>query len=458
VREPSITMLEQNESPESAERARWSRRHVLAATAGSAAVAWSALRGGTRAEAAAKVDNAFASRVINVKDYGAKGDGSNDTSALQRALDASREGDAIYFPPGIYLTDASLFPKARQTYFSLGNGATIKADNGRLGLFIVRTGSVAFHNLTLDLSKPTATEPPDCGMSSHAGISLGVGAGGIVDLVVTCCRIRHSYAQGILIDGGRSGRDRVIVRDLLVEDCCESGLTLTNVNGARVEASQFTGCRNGVQVAFSRDIVISSVNASENRRHGIAVLLSHNWHVTDCVARLNGSGEKDRAKRRGWGIAAGGGPQQQGQTPNSRFTISNNTCEDNYAGGITLDPTVDDDPTTPRDESKIIWSQEARVSGNVCQGRDHEKPVQDATPIGVQVRNSREVVVIDNICHHNGSGIALVNAVHVLVESNTCYSNKNAFAIYKRPGLPDPMIKTNTLCDNDAEIKRGQAS
>jgi polygalacturonase len=169
-----IAMLEQDEDAESAETARWSRRHVLAATAGSAAVAWSALltRAGTRAEAAAKGVNEFASRVIDVKDYGAKGVGSNDTSALQRAIAASREGDAIYFPPGTYLTDAPLFPKARQTYFSLGNGATIKALPGRgpLGLFIVRTSSVACHNLTIDLSKPEKIEPPKCGQNSRAGI------------------------------------------------------------------------------------------------------------------------------------------------------------------------------------------------------------------------------------------------------------------------------------------------
>jgi len=451
-----ITIFGQDQICESAETARWSRRDVLAASARSTAVAWATLMtsAGTRAEAADMGEGPLAGRVVNVKDFGAKGDGSNGTRALQRAIAASREDDAIYFPPGTYVTEAPLVPKARQTYFSLGNGATIKALPGRgpLGLFIVRTGSVAFHNLTLDLSKPETIEPPKCDPNSRAAISVRVGAAGVVDLVVTCCRVRHSYAQGIRVDGGGSGRDRVLVRDLLVEDCCESGLTLTNVNGARLGASRLTGCRNGVQVAFSRDIVISSVNANANRRHGIAVLFSHDWHVIDCAARVNGGRERDRAKRRGWGIAAGGGPERGGGTPNSDYTISNNVCEDNYQGGITLDPTVDDDPTTPRrDESKVTWPQRARVFGNVCQGRNQGKSLGT---IGIQVRNSRDVSIADNICHNNGSGISLFHAPRVLVQANACYTNTNGIAIYKRDGLPDPVIGPNTLCDNTTDINR----
>src|SRR5262249_19566435 len=148
----------QDKNCEPAETARWSRRHVLAASGRSTAIAWATLMtsAGNHAWAADSEDQPFVGRVINVKDYGAKGDGSNDTGALQRAIAASREGDAIYFPPGRYVTEVPLFAKARQTYFSLGNGATIKALPGRgpLGLFIVRTGSVALHNLSLDLSKP----------------------------------------------------------------------------------------------------------------------------------------------------------------------------------------------------------------------------------------------------------------------------------------------------------------
>jgi signal transduction histidine kinase len=53
---------------------------------------------------------------------------------------------------------------------------------------------------------------------------------------------------------------------------------LNKVNGARVEASRFDHCRNGIQAALSRDVIVRAVTATENRRHGIAFRFSHEWH------------------------------------------------------------------------------------------------------------------------------------------------------------------------------------
>ena len=257
----------------------------------------------------------------------------------------------------------------------------------------------------------------------------------------------------------------MIVRDTVVEDCCESGLTLGRVNGARVEACRFERCRNGFVAGSCRDIVVSAVAATDNRRHGIAFRFSYDWHVHNCVVKRNGGKERDQPKLRGWGIVAGGGPERR--TPNSDFTITNNICEDNYAGGITLDPTFADDPTTPdEDESAKVWAQRARVSGNVCRGRRGGKSLGGDDPFGIHgihVRNSSDVVVTDNLCHRNhNSGIQLVNCSHVLVQANACYDNENGIGLFSRDDLKDPagrvgglVIGVNMLYRNDHPLKQG---
>jgi hypothetical protein len=73
--------------------------------------------------------NLSSTRVFNVKDdaYGAKGDGStNDTTAIQAAINAASSGGTIYFPPGTYMVSAALtFPNDGIHLLGAGKQATI---------------------------------------------------------------------------------------------------------------------------------------------------------------------------------------------------------------------------------------------------------------------------------------------------------------------------------------------
>ena len=47
--------------------------------------------------------------LFNVKDFGARGDGiTDDTAAIQAAIDASLPGGKVYFPAGVYRMSAPL--------------------------------------------------------------------------------------------------------------------------------------------------------------------------------------------------------------------------------------------------------------------------------------------------------------------------------------------------------------
>lgn len=53
---------------------------------------------------------------LNVKDYGARGDGvADDTTAVQGAINACSEGQVLFFPVGVYLVSSPLYLTCNQT-------------------------------------------------------------------------------------------------------------------------------------------------------------------------------------------------------------------------------------------------------------------------------------------------------------------------------------------------------
>ncbi|WP_446218778.1 glycosyl hydrolase family 28-related protein [Micromonospora sp. IBHARD004] len=93
------------------------RGGALAAGLGTAALGGAAAAGGLGPDGTG---------IVNVRDHGAAGDGSaDDTGAIQRALDAVRDGGGIvFFPPGTYLT-GRLTLRSRVHLRGSGGDATI---------------------------------------------------------------------------------------------------------------------------------------------------------------------------------------------------------------------------------------------------------------------------------------------------------------------------------------------
>ncbi len=72
-------------------------------------------------------DGTLKNRGVNVKDYGATGDGvTDDTSAILSARDAADTGGTVIFPPGTYAVTTLGMTKVNQTW-NLQPGATIKS-------------------------------------------------------------------------------------------------------------------------------------------------------------------------------------------------------------------------------------------------------------------------------------------------------------------------------------------
>lgn len=116
---------------------------------------------------------------INVKDFGAKGDNvTDDTLAIQAAIDSASNGQTIYFPNGTYITSSALYVgKTHPNVSIIGSGNTIiKSTNSSADvLFLDTVTNCRFSNFTL----------------SHA--TSGIGNGLVVTSSVTSPSQAYSY-------------------------------------------------------------------------------------------------------------------------------------------------------------------------------------------------------------------------------------------------------------------------
>ncbi len=78
---------------------------------------------------------------VNVKAFGATGDGSTDDApAIQAALSSLTTGGVAYFPPGTYKPASTLIPTANTTCLGAGSATTIALASGKVGFGLIHNG------------------------------------------------------------------------------------------------------------------------------------------------------------------------------------------------------------------------------------------------------------------------------------------------------------------------------
>ena len=231
---------------------------------------------------------------LNVKDYGAKGDGkANDTHSIQKAIDAAAAGDTVYVPAGTYMIDALISLKLKSNMnFEMTNTTTLK---------VIPNDKEKYRLLTAWNCKNVVVEKGTLfgDRSSHKGTTgewgMGLDIRGSDNVKVTNVTSKNMWGDGFYID--RRGGTRCNEIDLtycVALNNRRQGLSVIDVNGLEVRNSEFstthgTRPQDGIDFEPNKPHVTYGRNVIEN------VL------VVDCNFRNNKGAGVEFALKKGIG-------------------------------------------------------------------------------------------------------------------------------------------------------------
>lgn len=199
---------------------------------------------------------------VNVKDFGAKGDGqSDDTMAIRSAMAAlPSKGGVVFFPHGHYLSN-TIYPRNQMTFLGYAafgyqepGGTIISPFDPNQPRLIDLNGRVAVHLRGLTL------HGRDIG-AEICGVYASRGQGGEQNIVIDGCRIEHFSGSGLAM-----GESHVW--------CLRHSIFMCNG-------------LDGVDAAHSFDGWINDCMFVANKRHG----LSLNNSVTLSASRIEHNGQ-----------------------------------------------------------------------------------------------------------------------------------------------------------------------
>lgn len=375
----------------------------------------------------------------SVKSYGAVGDGTtDDTTAIQNAINATAAGGTLYFPPGTY----SVTSTGTTSILVAVNGITLQGAGNRLSTITVAAANAAAR--ILSVSSRTNIKVADLGFSATANPAPMKAAiyastvGTQKNIVVTRCKF-VDFAPGVGVSGygavyfytsdGIEVSDNEFIgcgRAIVVDQPQEAAHV--NIIGNRITATP--GASRGVGVMYTGIRINRASGSSES-----AVLVQGNYvSGATCDPGMNGA--------EGHGITAyrvrdvriiGNTCRDNGRGVLVSYQafggiVMGNECIANQDAGIRIEPEISGtNVTVGTDVPRGIIVQGNVARNNVGIGT----PGPGNSGQGITISYAAGSVVSGNISHNNGADGIMCDSDRVTITGNVCYNNWQNYA----PGL-----------------------
>ncbi|MGG3495333.1 right-handed parallel beta-helix repeat-containing protein [Peribacillus simplex] len=331
--------------------------------------------------------------IINVKNFGAKGDGiTDDTVTIQNAVNtSSREGGTIHFPSGTYMVNAltSIILKSNLRLL-LDKNATIKAiNNGSTAYSIFRIENIS--NVCIEdgtIIGDKATHTGNTGEWGRCFYILGSS-----NITLKNLTIKDAWGDCITI-GGDVINEKIIIDNCIIDNARRNGITVAHaknvdIKNTVVKNTSGTAPTAGIDIEpdmgdYVGNIIISNCYVHNNLGNGIIVAFdAQKVNITNVFAYSNG----------GAGIAVDGNETRRGK----EVIIQNCHAYDNTRG-VYLEYAVD---------THII---NCHAHHNLTDG------IQDVFGIGNTIESN-------NSNYNTSNGISLLSTIRSTVLTNMVYGN-----------------------------------
>ncbi|MFA6003657.1 MAG: right-handed parallel beta-helix repeat-containing protein, partial [Elusimicrobiota bacterium] len=339
-----------------------------------------------------------ASAVVNAKDFGAQGDGStDDTAAIQSALNAVTAGGTVTIPSGTYMINAiysaasgnhGLALKSNMT-LSLAAGATLKAlPNASPAYAIIQLVDVSNANIIGGILEGERAAHTGTGGEWGMGINIIRSHNILVDGVTA----KECWGDGFYVGGATS--TNITLQNVVADHNRRQGMSITNVNGMLVRNSTFKNT-TGTEPELGIDI-------EPNLNETVA-----NVRIASCTFSNNAGG------------GFGGGPAyvNRATTFVNNVIVEYNTFTGDGVGAL-----------SPANHAIAFTSCSGGAGGNIIRNNT----VANATGAGIFVSYSNNILVANNTVTGtipygastwSGDGLILYNDTATTARGNILVGN-----------------------------------